>query len=386
MNNFQFVNPTKIIFGKGEIRKLSKEISKNHKVLIIYGGGSVKQTGLLDSVKEHLKEHTIGEFSGVEPNPSYETLMKAVEIVKNEGFDFLLAVGGGSVIDGTKFIAAAAKYDLDDPWKLLTDNRAVASALPIGVILTLPASGSEMNAGAVITKKSTQTKLPFFGPALFPKFSILDPVYTYTLPEKQIANGVVDSFVHVMEQYLTYPVDANVQDRFAEGLLSTLVEEGPKALAEKENYDVRANIMWTATLAYNGLIGSGVPQDWSTHIIGHEITALFGIDHAQTLAVVYPAMLKVMKEDKKDKLLQYGIRVWDIDPSLPEEKRLSLAIEKTSDFFVGMGLKRRLSELDLGSDAIDQIVKGLADHGMVKLGEKGLVTPDVARKVLEQSL
>ena len=386
MKNFQFVNPTKIIFGKGEIRRLSREIPAGSKVLVLYGGGSIKKTGLLDEIKKELKDFKTGEFGGIEPNPTYETLMKAVELIKNDGYDYLLAAGGGSVIDGTKFIAAAVTSAHDDPWKIVTDNRAVTKALPFGVVLTIAASGSEMNSGAVITRKSIQTKLPFFGSAIFPRFSILDPVYTYTLPEKQIANGVVDSFIHIMEQYLTFPVEGKVQDRFSEGLLHTLIEEGPEALNDKENYDIRANIMWSATLAYNGLIGSGVPQDWSTHMIGHEITVLFGLDHAETLAIVFPSMLEVMKEEKKIKLLQYGERIWNLDISLPEEERITLAVKNTRIFFEKMGLKTHFSDHNLGKEVIDKIIANLEAHGMVKLGENGCVTPDIARKVLELSL
>lgn len=386
MKNFQFVNPTKLIFGKGELRRLPKEIPAGSRVLVLYGGGSIKSTGVFDSIMAELKKYETGEFGGIEPNPAYETLMKAVELIRSEGYDYLLAAGGGSVIDGTKFIAAAAVSAHDDPWKIVTDNRAVTRALPFGVVLTLPASGSEMNGGAVITRKSIKTKLPFFGPALFPRFSILDPVYTYTLPDKQIANGVVDSFIHVMEQYMTYPAAANVQDRFSEGLLMTLIEEGPKALKNMENYDVRANLMLTATMAYNGLIGSGVPQDWATHMIGHEMTAIYGLDHAETLAIIYPSMLEVMKEQKKSKLLQYAERIWKLDSAVPEEKRIDLSIKHTRDFFKSMGLKTRLAEHELGKEAVDVIIAGLESHGMVKLGENGDVTPDVARKVLEMSI
>lgn len=386
MNNFQFANPTRVLFGKGEIKRLPKEIPPGAKVLICYGGGSIKKTGLFDRIQEELKEFETGEFGGIEPNPTYETLMKAVEHIRAQGYDFLLAAGGGSVIDGVKFIAAAVPHSHDDPWKLVTDNRAVRKALPFGVVLTLPASGSEMNGGAVITRKATRTKLPFFGPALFPAFSILDPVYTYTLPEKQIANGVVDSFIHVMEQYLTFPAGAKVQDRFSEGLLSTLIEEGPIALEDRENYDVRANIMWSASMAYNGLIGCGVPQDWSTHMIGHEITALYGLDHAETLAIVFPSMLEVMKEAKKAKLLQYGRRVWDIDASLPEDERISLAISNTGNFFRRMGMKTRFSDHGLGGEVIDAIIGSLKAHGMTKLGENGAVSPDTVRTVLEMSI
>jgi NADP-dependent alcohol dehydrogenase len=386
MNNFQFVNPTKIIFGKGEIKKLAREIPAGSKVLIIYGGGSIKKSGLLATVKEILNEYELGEFGGIEPNPTYETLMRAVDLIRKENYDFLLAVGGGSVIDGTKFIAAAVPFTKDDPWKLVAEQLPIKNALPFGTVLTLPATGSEMNNGAVVTRKALNAKLPFRNPALFPKFSILDPIYTYTLPKKQIANGVVDAFIHIMEQYMTYPVAGKVQDRFSEGLLLTLIEEGPKALETPENYDVRANLMWTATLALNGLIGSGVPQDWSTHMIGHEITALYGLDHAQTLAIVFPSLLKIMQKDKTEKLLQYGERIWNISKDLPDADRIALAIEKTQDFFETMGVKTRFSDYGLGQEVIEKIVAGLKAHNMVKLGECAKVTPEVAHKILELSL
>ena len=386
MQNFQFANPTKIIFGKDEIKRLPKEIPSESKVLVLYGGGSVKKTGLLEAIKEVLKDYQLGEFGGIEPNPTYETLMKAVELIRKENYDFLLAVGGGSVIDGTKFIAAAVPFTQGDPWELVEKHLSIDTALPFATVLTLPATGSEMNNGAVITRKALQAKLPFFSPVTFPRFSILDPIYTYTLPDKQIANGVVDAFVHVMEQYLTYPVAGKVQDRFAEGLLLTLVEEGPIALQNPENYDVRANIMWTATLALNGLIGSGVPQDWSTHMVGHEITALYGLDHAQTLAIVLPSMLEVMKEEKEAKLLQYSERIWNIDVNLSSAEKIELAIEKTRNFFETMGVKTRLSDYSLGEETIEKVIAGLKAHGMVKLGEKGTVTTEVVRQVLGLSL
>lgn len=386
MNNFQFVNPTKIIFGKDQIKRLPKEIPSHSKVLLIYGGGSIKKSGLLATIKTLLKDYKTGEFAGIEPNPSYETLMQAVDLIRKDKYDFLLAVGGGSVIDGTKFIAAAVPFTQDDPWKLVSEGLPITNALAFGTVLTLPATGSEMNSGAVVTRKSLNAKLPFGSPTLFPKFSILDPVYTYTLPKKQIANGVIDAFIHVMEQYMTYPVAGKVQDRFAEGLLLTLIEEGPKALENPENYDIRANIMWTATLALNGLIGSGVPQDWSTHMIGHEITALYGLDHAQTLAIVLPSMLKIMEKDKTEKLLQYSTRIWNIPESMSDTDRIALAIKKTQEFFNNMGMKTRFSDYGLGHEVIEKIVAGLTAHNMVELGEHGTVTPEVARKVLELSL
>jgi len=353
---------------------------------VLYGGGSVKKTGLLESIKEVLKDYQLGEFGGIEPNPTYETLMKAVELIRKENYDFLLAVGGGSVIDGTKFIAAAVPFTQGDPWEIIVKRLPIHTALPFATVLTLPATGSEMNSGAVITRKALQAKLAFMSEAVFPQFSILDPMYTYTLPQKQIANGVVDAFIHVMEQYMTYPVAGKVQDRFSEGLLMTLVEEGPKALEDPENYDVRANLMWTATLALNGLIGSGVPQDWSTHMVGHEITALYGLDHAQTLAIVLPSMLEVMKEEKSAKLIQYGERIWNLAADLPAADKSRLAIEKTRNFFESMGVKTRFSDYGLGDEVIEKIIASLEIHGMVKLGEKGTVSPQVVRQVLKLSL
>ncbi|MFA6012120.1 MAG: iron-containing alcohol dehydrogenase [Desulfobacteraceae bacterium] len=382
MLNFSFHNPTRIHFGKNQIKKISHEIPKEAKVLITYGGGSVKTTGLLDKIKMVLKGYEVLEFGGIEPNPSYETMMGCVELVKQENVDFLLAVGGGSVIDGTKFVAAAALYD-GEPWDILkTFGSGVTEALPFGVVLTLPATGSEMNSGSVITRHSERAKLFFSNPNVFPYFSVLDPTLTFTLPRKQIGNGVVDAFTHVMEQYMTYPVAGHIQDRFAEGLLATLIEQGPLALKEPENYDVRANIMWCASLALNGLIGSGVPQDWSTHMIGHEITALYGLDHAQTLAIVLPAMLTVRTNDKREKLLQYGKRIWNITEG-DDDERISASIKKTREFFHAMELKTKLSDYEIPPEGIDAIITQLEAHGMVLLGEKQDVNPAVCRKVLE---
>jgi NADP-dependent alcohol dehydrogenase len=384
MFKFNFQNPTKILFGKGRIADIAAEIDKTDRVLITYGGGSILKNGVLDQVKAALPDYTLFEFAGIEPNPSYETLMEAVQLVQKEKIDYILAVGGGSVIDGTKFIAAAANFH-GDPWDLLAKQATVESALPFGCILTLPATGSEMNSGAVVTRRSLKTKLPFSSPLLYPRFAVLDPTTTYTLPTKQISNGVVDAFIHVVEQYLTYPVNAKVQDRFAEGLLLSLIEEGPTALKDPQNYDVRANIMWCATLALNGLIGAGVPQDWATHMIGHEITAMHGLDHAQTLAIILPSVLTVEKQQKGAKLLQYGERVWGIVDG-DESERIDKAIEKTRSFFESMQVKTRLSDYGIKQESIGKLVTQLEKHGMVKLGEKKNITPEVSRAILELSL
>ncbi|MDX3772949.1 iron-containing alcohol dehydrogenase [Chromatiaceae bacterium AAb-1] len=384
MLNFSYQNPTRIIFGKDQISKLSGVIPKNNKVLLLYGGGSIKRNGVYQQVTAALKDTDWLEFSGIEANPSYETLMKAVELVKKEQITFLLAVGGGSVIDGAKFIAAAALFD-GEPWDILEKKARVKAALPLGCVLTLPATGSESNGNSVVTRYETQAKLSFGSPLVYPQFAILDPVTTYSLPARQIANGVVDAFVHTIEQYLTYPVNAPVQDRFAEGLLLTLIEEGPKALAEPENYDVRANIMWTATLALNGLIGQGVPQDWATHAIGHEITAVYGLDHAQTLAIVLPALMQQQRQQKREKLLQYGRRVWQLSHQ-DEERLIDEAISHTRQFFEQMGVPTRLADYGIAADAVDKLTTKLEEHQMLQLGEHGDITPQVSRQILQRAV
>lgn len=382
MLNFTFQNPTKIIFGSDTIKDIVKEIPEGSKIMITYGGGSVRQNGVLSEVKAALAGYPIDEFGGIEPNPTYETLMKCVEKVRSLKSDFLLAVGGGSVIDGTKFIAAAVHHK-GEPWDIVESRgSAVTQAIPFGTVLTLPAAGSEMNSGAVITRLSTKTKLPFMNRRVFPKFSVLDPTKTYTLPANQIANGVVDTFVHITEQYLTYPAEGKIQDRFAEGLLLTLIEEGPKALADPLNYDVRANLMWCATLGLNGLISAGVPQDWATHMVGHELTALHGLDHAVTLAIVLPAMLTARKAGKKQKLLQYAERIWGIREG-SDDQRIDQAISKTRAFFESMQIKTRLCDYGITAETIPAVVEQLRAHNMVELGENDDVTPEVVSEILK---
>jgi NADP-dependent alcohol dehydrogenase len=386
MLDFQFCNPVKIIFGQRSIAKLVAEIPAGSRVLITYGGGSIKANGTLAEVRAALSGFAVSEFGGIEPNPCYETLMQAVAQVKAEQIDYLLAVGGGSVIDGTKFIAAAALYTGDDPWQIVAQRcKDVTAALPFAAVLTLPATGSEMNCGSVVTHKATQTKLAFAHPLLFPRFAVLDPTKTYSLPPRQISNGVVDAFVHIVEQYLTYPVNSPVQDRLAEGLLLTLIEEGPKALTTPEDYDMRANLMWAASLALNGLIGAGVPQDWSTHMLGHEITAHYGLDHAQTLAIVLPAMLTERREAKAAKLLQYASRIWGITAG-DEASRIDAAISATRDFFERLNVKTRLGDYGIGAESTDLLGQQLEAHGMTKLGEKREITPEISRRVFAACL
>jgi NADP-dependent alcohol dehydrogenase len=385
MLNFDFYNPTRILFGKDRLESIDKYVPANANVLITYGGGSAKKSGLIDKVKTVLGNRKVYEFGGIEPNPRYETLVKAVEIVRNKNINFLLAVGGGSVIDGTKFITLASSYD-GDSHDLLKYGfvpiplDVVGKTIAFGTVLTLPATGSEMNNGAVISYE--HGKYPVLSELAFPKFSILDPTLTFTLPKIQVANGVIDAFVHVTEQYLTYPVDARVQDRIAEGILQTLIEIGQTTVAEPENYDARANHVWSATVALNGIVGAGVPVDWATHMIGHELTALFGIDHGQTLAIVLPSLLEVRREQKRAKLLQYAESVWHIE-SGSEEEKVDLAIQKTREFFESLGVKTRLSQYGVGVDQIPVIVEQLKAHGLTALSETQDLTLDISQKILE---
>ncbi len=384
MYNFEYQNPVKVIFGKGEIAKVGANIPKGSKVLLTYGGGSIFKNGVYDQVMASVKGFEVIEFGGIEPNPHYETLMKAVEIVKKEKITFLLSVGGGSVIDGTKFIAAASRFEGNDPWDILAKRALVRDAVPHGTVLTLPATGSEMNSGAVITKAETKEKLAFMSPKVMPLFSVLDPETIYSLPDKQIANGIADAFVHVIEQYLTFPANSPLQDRFAESILLTLIEEGPKVLANKTNYNAAANFMWSATLALNGLIGAGVPQDWATHMIGHELTAYHGIDHGRTLAVVLPGIMHVMRVQKKEKILQYGERVWKITDG-DENDRINLTIQKTVDFFESLGIATRLPAYSVPKETIATITERFRGRGY-KLGEKANIGPEEIGLILENRL
>lgn len=384
MFNFSYQNPTRIVFGEGQISQLATLVPKGSKVLLTYGGGSIKHNGVYHQVMQALDGFEVIEFSGIEPNPSFETLLKAVDIVKTQGINYLLPVGGGSVVDGTKFIAAAALFQ-GDPWDILAKRAPISAALPLGCVLTLPATGTESNGNSVVTRYSTQEKLSFASPLVYPQFAVLDPTVTYSLPPKQVANGVVDAFVHVMEQYMTYPVNAAVQDRFAEGLLLTLIEQGPLALKDPHNYDVRANVMWAATMALNGLIGQGVPQDWATHMIGHELTALYGLDHAQTLAVVLPALLQQQRSQKREKLIQYGKRVFNLQHT-DYDRLIDETIAHTRAFFEQMGVPTRMADYGIKADAVDALVAKLEQHKMLKLGEQGDITLDVSRKILTAAL
>ena len=374
MDNFTFHNPTRIHFGKGQIARIADELPADAKVLLLAGGGSIKSNGVYDQVKAALGSRTVHEHWGVEANPDFDTLMPAVECCRAEGIDWVLAVGGGSVLDGAKFVCAAVNY-AGDPWQILVDNGvSVKSALPLGTVLTLPATGSEANMASVISRRAIQEKLHFFSPFVYPVFSVLDPETTYSLPPRQVANGIGDAFCHVMEQYLTFPANAAAQDQFAEGILRVLISEGPKSLAHPNDYDTRANLVWAATCALNGFIGVGVPQDWSTHTIGHELTALHGIDHARTLAIVMPSLLDAQRATKQAKLLQYAERVWGITEGSADD-RMDAAIAKTRAFYESIGIPTRLSAYEVDAEVAPLVAKRLADRGLTAIGEHGDLTP-----------
>jgi NADP-dependent alcohol dehydrogenase len=383
MNNFEYFNPVRIVFGKDMISKLSTLIPINKKIMVTYGGGSIKTNGVYDQVMTALKGHSTIEFGGIQPNPQYDTLMKAVELAKENNITFILAVGGGSVIDGSKFISAAIHHD-DDPWKILTERQPIKNVTPVGAVLTIPATGSEMNCFSVVSRGTD--KLGFGGDArLYPKFSILDPEVTYSLPEKQLGNGVVDAFVHVVEQYLTTSINTPIQDRFAEGILKTLIEEAPKVMEIKDDYDSRANLMWAATQALNGLIGSGVDHDWATHMIGHEFSALYGIDHARSLALVLPSLLRSQKETKRFKLLQFAERVWDLNSGTTDEK-IERSINRTEDFFNSVGVPTRLKVYKLGEADIDAVIESVGKHNSGNLGENKNIDAKMIKSILMEAL
>ncbi|CAB5704024.1 Alcohol dehydrogenase YqhD [Aeromonas dhakensis] len=383
MYNFQYANPTRVCFGEGQIAKLPELIPAGSRLLVLYGGGSIKQNGVYDQLTQALAGREWLEFPGIGANPQYDQLMEAVDLVKRERIDFLLAVGGGSVVDGSKFVAAAARFEGDDPWEILLHKAPVKAALPLGCVLTLPATGSESNPAAVVSRG--EAKLSFMNPLVQPVFAVLDPTTTYSLPPRQVGNGVVDAFVHILEQYLTFPVGGEVQDRLAEGLLQVLVDNGPRALAEPTNYQVRANLMWAASLALNGLIGRGVPQDWSTHAIGHQLTALHGLDHAQSLAVVLPSLLREQAAQKQEKLAQFAERVWH---SSREDKALRIeeAIIRTEQFFQQMGVGTRLADYGLDARCIPGICSNLKLFGLTALGEQQDIDPDKVARILSHAL
>lgn len=385
MKNFNFQNPTKIIFGKGEISKLSQEIRSNAKVLLLYGGGSIKNNGIYNQVINALENYDVIEFGGIPPNPEYSVLTEALKVIKSEKIDFLLAVGGGSVIDGTKFLSSAALFEGDEPWEILTNKKPTIKGMPFGTVLTLPATGSEMNSGAVITRNETKEKLGMGGPGLFPQFSILDPEVVHSIPKRQIANGLADAFTHVLEQYITFPTEAYIQDRFSEGILQSLIEVAPKIIANPNDYNAAANFMWSCTMALNGLIQKGVPTDWAIHAIGHELTALYGIDHARTLAIITESHYSYNFESKKDKLAQLAERVFDINEGSIEEKG-KLAIKEISKFFHSLDIDTKLSDYTNDyQNTSKEIAKRFTERGWIGIGEHGKLAPSDVEKIVEMS-
>ncbi len=381
MENFIFQNPVKILFGKGMAAKAAALIPAKAKILLVYGGGSVKKNGSYDQTVAAIGKRKFVEFGGIEPNPEYATCMKAVKLARDKKLDFIIALGGGSVIDACKFIAAAAVYKGKDPWDILEKGLPVKDALPFGTVLTLPATGSEMNMNSVVSRREIGKKLAFASEKVYPQFSVLDPTFTYTLPGRQTRNGVIDAFVHVMEQYLTRPANAEIQDRFAESIAQTLVKEGPVALKKPEDYDCRANIMLAATMALNHLIAVGVPQDWSSHLIGHELTALYGLDHAETLAIALPKVMEYKKAQKLDKIVQLGKRVFGIEEK-GKIKAANATIEAVKKFFVKMGAGVELKSYKLPADAPEAVGKNIA-RTYKAIGENGDITPADVVKILK---
>jgi NADP-dependent alcohol dehydrogenase len=385
MLNFEYVNPTKIIFGKGQIAKVTNELPKGAKVMLLYGGGSIKTNGIYEQVKQALQGFEVVEFSGIPANPEYEILMKALEIIKSEQITFMLAVGGGSVIDGVKFLSSAALYEGEEPWDILKKSIRTEKGLPFGTVLTLPATGSEMNSGSVITRKETQEKLSMGGPGLFPVFSILDPQVVQSIPQRQLANGIMDAFTHVLEQYMTYPTEAFLQDRISESILQTLIEIAPRVMKNPADYEAASNFMWSCTMALNGLIQKGVPTDWAVHAMGHELTAMFGIDHARTLAVIAPSHYHYNFEAKKEKLAQYGKRVWNIEAETIEGTAKA-AIERTVEFFHSLGIDTKLSDYTADYEGTaEKISQRFTERGWVGLGEHKTLAPSDVEQIVKMS-
>jgi len=376
MFNFTYYNPVRVVFGRDTISELPKLIPAGVKVMMTYGGGSIFKNGVYDQVKKALAGFTMVEFGGIEANPHYETCMKAVETVRRERVEFLLAVGGGSVVDATKFIAAAVHWEKGDPWDfLVSHDPRLTEAVPFGCVITLPATGSEMNCGAVITRASTQEKYHFIDPMVFPRFSVIDPQTTFSLPQRQVLNGVADTFIHVMEQYITYDVNSPLQDRMAEGIIKTLIEEAPKVIARPDDYDVRANLFWCSTMALNGLIAVGVVQDWATHMIGHELTALYGLDHGVTLAIVMPALWRHKIADKKDKLARFGREVFGVNTA-------EAAIGKVEDFFHSIGMKTKLADYGVDAHKAAEEVRNRFSERGTRLGEREDIDGEAAYAIL----
>lgn len=375
---YTYHNPTAIEFGKGQIKKITDHISKDQKILVVYGGGSIKKNGVYDEVSKALESYTWFEFSGVEPNPTYETMNKAVQLVKEKNIDFILAVGGGSVIDGCKYLIAASLYD-GDAWDFLDGSAQVSKALPLGVVLTLPATGSESNAAAVLSKKATNEKRFFYSSYSYPKFAVLDPSVMSTLDDRQLANGLVDAFVHTCEQYVTYPNNSLLHDGYSQTILKGLVKLA-STWSDRHEYIWQENLMLLANQALNGFIGSGVPQDWATHMIGHELTAFYGLDHARSLAVVQPQLFRVMIEDKKEKLLQMGEEVFGIKNDVEK------TIVTIENMYESLGISTNLNDYNIDDKVLSNIITALENHGMTAIGENGNITLEKSEEILKMAM
>ena len=375
---FSYHNPTAIEFGQGKIKKIANKIAKDKKILVVYGGGSIKTNGVYDQVIKALENHTFLEFSGVEVNPTIETMNKAVKIVKEEKIDFILAVGGGSVIDGCKYLAAASLYD-GDGWDFLDGTKEVEKALPLGVVLTLAATGSESNNLTVLSKKQSDEKRMYFSNYSYPQFAIMDPSVMATLSDRQLGNGLVDAFVHTSEQYLTHPTTALVNDGYAETLFRGLVKLAD-TWENRRTYTWLENLMHIANQALNFQIGAGVPQDWSTHLIGHELTAYYNLDHARSLAVVQPYLLEVMNEDKKEKIAQLGKNVFGIQN---DNKAVIKAIEAV---YNKVGVPTKLSAYEIDDKVISNVSAALTKNGYTAMGENANITLDKVATILTMSM
>ncbi len=383
MINFTYCNPTEIKFGKGQIAAIAELIPENARIFLLYGGGSIKKNGVYNQVMDALSGRVVDEFNGVEANPHYETLQVASRLAMLKGSTFVLGAGGGSVIDAAKFLAAMIATGKDDPWDDLLKHPEDVRPLPNGAVLTLPATGSESNPVSVISSVRRQLKVPFSNQAARPKFAIMDPTTMQSLSRRQLENGVVDAFTHVLEQYLTRPVNTPVQYGFSETVLEVLIEWGPK-LVETRSEEACENVMWAANQALNGLIGAGVPQDWSTHMIGHAITAIYGVDHARTLSMIMPSVFRYCLNTKAPMLARYARRVWKSD-QLDDVKAAEQAIVRTEEFMAHMGCPVRISQQDALEVDVEALVSHLEKAGHTELGENQDIRPEDVRKILSMA-
>ncbi|PRD45514.1 iron-containing alcohol dehydrogenase [Sphingobacterium haloxyli] len=386
MINFEYKNPTKILFGQDQIPKVALEIPQDANVLMVYGSGSIKQNGIYKQVKDALDKHTVYEFEGVPANPEYDILLQALALIKEKKVTYLLAVGGGSVIDGVKFLSAAVGYQ-GDPWDILKlrIRTEEGQSMPFGTILTLPATGSEMNSGYVVSRKETNEKLAAGGPGVFPQFSILDPEVVRSIPRRQIVNGITDAYTHVLEQYITAPSAADLQERIAESILISLQETAPKLMTPEFDYGAAANFMWCCTMALNGLIQKGVITDWAIHAMGHELTAYYGIDHARTLAIIAPSHYRYNFETKKEKLAQYAERVWGVTEGTVEEKAKA-GIAQMEHFFHSMDIATKLSDYVTDyQDTAARIKQTFINRNLTGIGEYKSLTPDDVYEIVQMS-